>query len=193
MAKWGKDPANRGQTVPGDDRSPAWRWIGNLYVEGGAIVMPADNIMSVLREGGKRCPTGKGKSTFKAQTQSGIVVDQGSWPITIGGKPVPYAPVKELIGNPDFEAHCKLVSDLGFELFVKRAALNGSKNVRVRPRFDKWECQGTVTVFDDMITTDVLKNILAFAGAYAGFGDWRPSAPKSPGPFGKFVTEVAAA
>jgi len=62
--------------------------------------------------------------------------------------------------------------------------------VRVRPRFDNWSCGGTVTVFDDMITTDVLKNILTFAGTYAGLGDWRPSSPKSPGPFGKFTAEV---
>jgi hypothetical protein len=47
-------------------------------------------------------------------------------------------------------------------------------------------------VFDDTITEAVLKNILIFAGAYSGIGDWRPSSPKSPGPYGKFTVEIAA-
>jgi hypothetical protein len=47
-----------------------------------------------------------------------------------------------------------------------------------------------LTVLDDMISTDVLANILTFAGAYAGLGDWRSSSPKSPGNFGKFTVEA---
>jgi hypothetical protein len=60
----------------------------------------------------------------------------------------------------------------------------------VRPRFSRWSCSGTITVLDEMITEDVLRNILVFAGRYSGIGDWRPSAPKSPGPWGKFSVEL---
>ena len=190
MKKWASDPGNRSGSVAGDDRSPAWRWIGNLYAEGGLIVMPSDNLMTVLREGGKRCPTGKGQSTFKAQTQSGIVVDQSSWPILVAGKQIKYATLEKLINDADFAAHEKAVEALGFSLFVKRAKIGAAKHVRVRPRFDSWACQGTVTVFDEMITTVTLQNILTFAGNYAGIGDWRPSSPKSPGSFGKFTVEL---
>lgn len=190
MKKWSLEPANKAISVAGDDRSPAWRWIGSLYVDGGRCVIPADNLMTVLREGGKRCPTGKGQTTFKAQTQSGIVVDQASWPITVAGKDVPYGSIKDLIGDADFEIHEATVASLGFALFVKRAKIGMAKHVRVRPRFDEWGCQGTMTVFDDQITKGVLTDILRFAGAYAGLGDWRPSSPKSPGPFGKFTVQV---
>jgi len=187
MKNWTMQPANKAVSIAGDDRSPAWRWIGNLYVEGGKVVVPSDNLMTVLREGGKRCPTGKGQSTFKAQTQSGIVVDQSAWPLIVSGKDVPYEPIKSLIEESDFSKHEVIATSLGFALFVKRAKIGAAKHVRVRPRFDAWSCAGTVTVFDDMITLDVLQNILTFAGTYAGLGDWRPSSPKSPGPFGKFT------
>lgn len=193
MAKWAMDPANKKWSVAGDDRSPAWRWIGNLYVDGGLVVIPSDNLMTVLREGGAKCPTGKKGATFKRQTQSGLVVDQSAWPVLVNGATVPYAPVRDLIENPDFAAHEAAVQKLGFTLFTKRARIGQAKHVRVRPRFDNWAAEGTVTVFDDQITGEVLQNVLTFAGAYAGIGDWRPSSPKSPGPFGKFEAKVTLA
>lgn len=194
MKRWAMDPANKKGSVAGDDRSPAFRWIGNLYHDAGRIVIPSDNLMTVLREGGKRCPTGKRQGTFKAQTQSGILVDQIAWPLLIGGKEVPYAPFKALAGanEPDFAVHEQAARDQGFELFVKRAPIGNAKHVRVRPRFDNWTCSGTITVVDETLTLDVLNNILTFAGAFAGIGDWRPSAPKSPGPFGRFTAEIKA-
>ena len=198
MRKWGMDPANKKGSVAGDDRSPAFRWMGNAYVDGGKLVIPSDNLMTVLREGGKRCNTGKGQQTFKAQTQSGIIVDQVAWPVEVGsaGKKgtIEWAPIKaQLIDEEDFEKHMEVAASAGFTLFVKRAKIGMAKHVRVRPRFDSWSCSGTLTVLDDQITTDVLKNILTFAGAYAGVGDWRPSAPKSPGSFGKFTATVKEA
>jgi len=190
MKKWAMDPANKKDSVRGDDRSPAFRWIGSLYVEGGKVVIPSDNLMTVLREGGKKCPTGKGQQTFKSQTQSGIVVDQASWPLTIEGKDVPFEPIKALQTEKDFDVHCEVAKSLGFELFCKRAKIGNAKHVRVRPRFDRWECEGSLTVLDDSISKDVLANILTFAGVYSGMCDWRPSSPKSPGPFGKFTSNI---
>ena len=190
MKTWANDPANRSESIAGDDRSPAFRWIGCLYVENDKVVIPSDNLMTVIREGGKRCPTGKGQTTFKSQSQSGLVVDQSAWPIIVNGNEVPYGPVKALIGNKDFSAHEATAVKCGFELFVKRAKIGAAKHVRVRPRFNVWSASGTVTVFDEQISTSVLQNIWSFAGTYAGMGDWRPSSPKSPGSFGKFTAAV---
>jgi len=190
MKAWEKDPANKQISVAGDDRSPAWRWIGNLYTDKNVVVLPADNLMTVLREGGTRTPTGKGQKTFKAQTQSGLVVDQSAWPVQMNGQVIPFAPIKELIGEPDFALHELQAQDLGFSLFVKRAMIGRAKHVRVRPRFDNWSAEGSITVFDEMITREILTTILTFAGNYAGLGDWRPSSPRSPGPWGKFSVKV---
>jgi hypothetical protein len=192
MKQWGSDPSNKKKSIAGDDRSPAWRWIGALYVGGGRIVIPSDCLMTVLREGAKRCPTGKGQTTFKAQSQSGLIVDQSDWPLLIDGKEIPYDPIKALIENEeDFSKHLETAVKLGFELFVKRAVVGQSKHIRVRPRFNRWSCSGTVTVLDEQITETILDAILKLAGNYAGLGDWRPSSPKSPGPFGKFTPSMS--
>ena len=193
MMQWRKDPANKKVSVAGDDRSPAFRWIGNLYTDNGVVSIPSDNLMTLLREGGNLCPTGGGigkKKSYKAATQSGIVVDQAAWPLIVRGEIIRYGDIIPLKDEPDFAEHVKAVSDLGFELFVKRARIKQAKHVRVRPRFDSWACSGTLTVLDDSITLDVLRNILTFAGTYCGVCDWRPSSPKSPGPWGKFSATV---
>lgn len=192
MKKWETNPENKKNSVAGDDRSPAWRWIGRLYNDNGIVVMSSDNLMTTFRNGGAKCPTGKGRQTFKSQSQSGILVDQPSWPLLIDGKEIPFQPIKDLIYDPDYEKHEQLARDLGFELFPKRATIpgTGKKNIRVRPRFDKWSCGGTITILDEMITKEVFTNILTYAGIYSGLGDWRPSAPKSPGRFGRFSVEV---
>ena len=193
MAAWRMEPENKKSGTAGDDRSPAWRWIGALYEDAGKVVIPSDNLMTMLREGGAKCPTGKGKTTFKAITQTGLVVDQFAWPIEVRGEHVPYAPIKAMIGEPLFEEHEKLAHDLGFFLFVKRAKVGDSKHIRVRPRFDQWAAAGTVTVTDGQITERMLTSILTTAGAHVGIGDWRPSSKKSPGRYGRFTVTVRRA
>jgi hypothetical protein len=190
MQAWEKDPANQGGSIKGDDRSPAFRWLGCLYTDRGKVAIPADNLMTLLREGGARCPTGKGKSTFKSLSQSGLIVDQISWPLLVNGKEIPTAPLDRLREEADFKVHEEVCKSLGFELFVKRAKIGQSKHVRVRPRFENWSCSGTITVIEDQITEFVLSNILTFAGRYSGLGDWRPSSPKSPGSWGKFTAVI---
>lgn len=193
MRRWQKNPSNTGESIPGDDRTPSWRWIGCLYADQNKVCIPADNLMTVLREGGKRTPTGRRGGTFKAQTQSGLVVNEASWPLLVSGRTIDMGEILSLTDEPDFEKHVAKAETLGFDLFVKRAKVGAAKHVRVRPRFDTWSAQGTITVFDEMITKEVLSNILTLAGAYAGLGDWRPSSPKAPGPFGKFTVELKEA
>lgn len=186
---WRDDPANRKLCNAGDDRTPAFTWIGCLYLDGGNVVIPSDNLMTMLREGGTKCPTGK-RGTFKRQTQSGIIVDQVGWQLITKNGPISSSDIDELIKCNDFKKHEEAVKDLGFCLFVKRSKIGTGKHIRVRPRFDTWSCQGTITVLDETITDRVLGDILTHAGAFAGLGDWRPSSPKSPGPFGKFTVEI---
>jgi hypothetical protein len=190
VKKWQKDPANRAKSVAGDDRSPAWSWIGYLYHDKKQLVIPADNLMTVLREGAKRVSTGKRGGTFKSQSQSSILINEESWPLLINGESVDWKEVANFGDDEDFEKHQKIAEVLGFELFVKRAKIGNSKHVRVRPRFQNWSCQGTVTILDDTINKETLEMILSQAGRFAGLGDWRPSSPKSPGPFGTFTATL---
>jgi hypothetical protein len=62
----------------------------------------------------------------------------------------------------------------------------GKKHIRVRPKFRNWALMFTITVWDEQITADVLKNIFQYAGAYKGLCDWRPGG-KTPGSYGMFT------
>jgi hypothetical protein len=140
---------------------------------------------------GSSISTGKGKKTFKAQSQSGIMPTDNAlnWPITIDGKLVPYKPFEDLIDNPDFDLHKQTAVDHGFELFLKRARIGQSKHVRVRPKFNTWKVQGNLTVTDEAITDAVLDQILQIGGRYKGLCDWRPGCA-TPGPFGTFNATI---
>lgn len=191
VGRWRTDPITRPLVVNGDDRTPAWTWLTYCYNNANRIVIPSDNIMTTLREGAKRVSTGK-RGSFKAQSQSGILVDQEAWPLCINGREIPWDELKALQDELDFGKHEEKAKEMGFELFVKRARVGTTKHVRVRPRFYNWSCAGTVTIIDPTITEDVLASIVSLAGKFAGLGDWRPSSPKAPGPFGTFTATVEA-
>jgi len=191
---WTMQPANKKLTTPGDDRTPAWVWIGYLYHDTRNVGIPSDNLMTMLREGGAKVSTGTKSETFKRQTQSGVIVDQTQWDIIVDGKSIPYAKIKPLIGNNEFQDHIDTAESLGFELFVKRAKIGQSKHIRVRPLFRNWSAEGSITVFDEEVsrlTKDTLFTILNQAGMMCGMCDWRPSSPRSPGSYGKFIAEIS--
>ena len=190
MDDWKKNPKNKKVSKAGDDRTPAWRWIGCLYHDGKVLTMPAENIMKTIMEGAAQVPTGKGQKTFKAQSQSGLLCQDFHWPLEIQGNPVSFNAVAALKDDDlSFRDQMEQVQTLGFDLFVKRAKIGMQKHIRVRPRFEKWSCRGTIIIIDSQITKDLLQSFLNIAGQYKGLGDWRPGA-KTPGPFGMFTATV---
>ena len=194
MDEWKDSAENKKGSKAGDDRSPAWRWLGCVYHDDNCIVIPSDNISRCIMEGGAMVPVPGGKSgkTFKAQSQSGMMTGEATWPLLIDGKPIDVKKVLALKKEDSFSEHRKAVEKLGFVLFMKRAKIGQAKHVRVRPRFDKWSIEGTIVVWDDQITEGALREILDYAGRYKGLGDWRPGG-KTPGPQGMFSAEVKAA
>ena len=191
MDAWKNDPANRKNSKAGDDRTPPFRWIGNLYHDGNVIAMPSDNLMRCIMEGGAMVlvPGGRSGKSFKSQTQSGCLTGEAYWPLLIDGHTVPWAELALLEKEADFSAHQAKASALGFQLFIKRAKVGTSKHIRVRPRFDRWALDGTINVTDDQLTLGVMRDILQYAGQYKGLGDGRPGG-KTPGPHGMFTAEI---
>jgi hypothetical protein len=183
---------NRSLSVAGDDRTPAWSWIGSLYDDGEYVGLNADNMMTMLREGGAKVPTGAKNETYKRQTQSGIVLEEICPPLLVNGKRLEMAPISALLDEDVFEAHVEAVREMGFDLLVKRAKVGTSKHIRVRPMFEKWAVITTLMVVDPKeygITQEVLQKILNKAGSLCGLGDWRPSS-RTPGQFGRFKATV---
>jgi hypothetical protein len=94
----------------------------------------------------------------------------------------------EEIRELPFSDQASAVRDLGFRLFVKRAAVGSSKHVRVRPRFDDWTVRGTATIVSPDLSLDIVNQLFELAGN-VGLGDWRPGG-KTPGPFGMFTATI---
>lgn len=191
LKAWRSDPANAKFSKKGDDRSPAWSWLGAMYHDHKHIVMPSDNLSRCFMEGGAMVPVPGGRSgkTFKSQSQSGMMTGEAVWPLMVNGKPVSAEPILRLREENEFTKHKHVCEKHGFMLFVKRARVGATKHIRVRPRFDNWSCSGTIVVWDDQITEKVLNDILDYAGRYKGLGDWRPGG-KTPGPHGMFGATV---
>lgn len=186
LAAWRKAPDNKNQSVAGDDRSPAWTWQTYVYTDGEHITMPSQNIAVCLRQAGAQM-TLKGRKTFKDLTQSGMLIKGEYCQFFVNGKQVPLEALDSVREKP-FEAQAELARELGFRLFVKRARINQSKHVRVRPRFDNWLVRGTVCVFAPEITRDILSQLFDLAGR-VGLGDWRPGC-KNSGPYGMFSAKL---
>lgn len=188
--EWVYDPTNtkkKGETS-GDDRRPAWKWIGYCYHDGGHLAIPGTNFTACLKKAGSRVPMGQ-KKTLKELAVSGILIEDEYLKFFNGGKQIPHKPIWELRQVNDFHEHVDAVAKMGFKLFVKRAPIGMGKHVRVRPRFDEWAVKGTLEVTAHEITADVLDSLFAQAGR-VGLGDWRPGSPKSPGPFGMFTHKL---
>lgn len=194
MERWKNDPKNKKNSRAGDDRSPAFRWLGCLHHDGENLVLPAEMLMPCLMLGATHVlvPGGRSGKTFKAQSQSGIMPSNYFWPLLVNGKRVPVEPLFALKDEASFEVHKETAKSLGFELFVKRAKIGTNKHVRVRPRFHQWAVRCELTVIDDQITKEILEQILHYAGRYKGLGDWRPSS-KTPGVHGTFRAKVSVA
>jgi hypothetical protein len=195
MDGWKLDKDNKAKSKAGDDRTPAHRWMGCLYRnENGEVILPTENIMRSLMEGGAMVlvPGALRNKTFKSQSQSGIMPRDIGWQFLNNGKPVDGKRIDALLGESSFAKHEAVVADLGFTLFKKRAKIGSSKHIRVRPRFDKWSASGDLIVTDDQITGDVLTDIFERAGKYKGLGDWRPGG-KTPGTYGMFEASVTSA
>jgi hypothetical protein len=189
---WKNDPSNKKMSKAGDDRTPAWRWVGYAYHDGEQITIPSENIMRSIMEGGAMVlvPGGRSGKTFKSQSQSGMMCLDQDWPLMVGGKTIAADKVHGLMAVDSFDEHNTAARALGFDLHVKRAKIGTSKHIRVRPMFRDWSCRGTLIVTDDQITEQVLKDILTYAGNYKGLCDWRPGS-KTPGSFGMFSAEVS--
>ena len=190
LDRWRRAAENQSEKRAGDDRQPAWTWIGYVYHDDEHVGIPQENILASFRDGGAKVPMKTGRGTYKKQTQSGILIPDPIWPLMVSGKPIRWPDVEALRDEDDFERHLGRTEDLGFSLLVKRAAVGAAKHIRVRPKFWPWVVSGTVVITDDSLTEGVLQQIIDYAGRYGGILDWRPGSKKSPGPYGVYEGAV---
>lgn len=192
LTEWRKDPKNKNQSVPGDDRSPPWSWQCYLYLsDKGQFTIPSELIMAAIRYAGARVILKK-QLTFKSLSQSGLLIDTEFCDFA-GPKGSITLKAIEAIRDKPFAEQSEAVKALGFTLYTKRAKVGQGKHIRVRARFDQWTVRGQIEIVDPDISADNLRTIFHIAGDKAGLCDWRPSAKQSPGPHGRFSVDLKVA
>jgi hypothetical protein len=188
LTEWRKAPGNKNISKAGDDRSPSWTWQTYTYRDAeGYVAMPADNLMVCLRQAGAKMILKK-QTTFKAISQSGLLIADEMLEFRNGGKKLSAVEMAAWRDEP-FSAHKKHCEAMGFNLLVKRAAVGSSKHVRVRPMFSAWMVTGTIQILAQEITFENLEMLFDLAG-HVGLCDWRPGC-KTPGRFGMFEAKVS--
>lgn len=170
----------------GDDRYPADRWRTYLYVDEKHVVWPSNNVLSSLLKVGSSISIG-GKKTLKSSSQS-LYFSSVHLAFYQRGAMLLRSEIEAV--NGAFKEHEAAVRGLGFSLLTTPVRVNGKRHIRVRPMFDQWSVAGEFSTDDPDLTTPRLKQLFSLAGMKSGFGDWRPSSPSKPGPYGRFKAEV---
>lgn len=71
--------------------------------------------------------------------------------------------------------------------FRKAVTVGAAKVMRTRPLIPTgWRAEIEVDLDAELIDVDQFRDICDIAGLRIGLGDWRPGAPRVPGPFGRF-------
>jgi hypothetical protein len=176
---------------PGDDRSPPDTWKSYLYVsdETNKICIPTENLLAALLLGGMKVKM-SGKETYKTHSQR-IAFDRLDYDLVIGSGTIDKSSIESIQG--EYLEHADAVRALGFRLQVKPASVGTTKHIRVRPLFAQWSVTGTFEIEADdasILGLSALRDIFTATGRLVGLGDWRPSSPKRPGQYGRFVAEI---
>lgn len=175
----------------GDDRSPPESWKGYLYIseDTGNICLPTENLLACMLGGGVKVKVG-GKETLKTHSQR-IAFDRLDYDLLVNGKTINKSIIDAISG--EFGEHAVAAREAGFRLHVKPATVGTSKHIRVRPMFPNWSLSGHFSIEDDdanILGLTALRDLFTAAGRLVGVGDWRPSSPKKPGQYGRFIAEV---
>jgi len=145
-------------------------WIKTTYLnDKGEVIMPWTNLMACMFEGSKGKKIRKVAITRVIYTSLAIANQEPL--VLVEGKPVTIDRIKE----NDWLHTCGVV--------VQRSRVD-----RIRTAIPEgYEVSFSITTKpNNVLSVDDIKEILTNAGIVAGLGDWRPSSPKKPGPYGTF-------
>lgn len=123
----------------------------------GEIYVPSMQLKGCLIEAGKQMRVvGKGKSTYSKLFGAFLLIEPDTIPMI----------------NQEWITDARAV------------VIQRSRIIRYRPKFMDWSLTFTITIMDDGIAMDVVRQGLEIGGNYVGIGDFRP---QKKGTFGRFM------
>jgi len=121
--------------------------IAKYQLEDGRLYQPAEHLVASMTKAAVYFQIeGKGKKTYKDSVKASIFID----------------PEKILHKNQAYEKYRAFVT-------INRASV-----VKSRPMLNNWSLDFTIIVVDNQFPASVVENILKYAGAGVGIGDYRP-------------------
>jgi len=157
-------------TTTKDSANYADEWVKTTYLnKEGQVIMPWTNLFACMFEGSKGMKIGKTAVTRIVYTSLAITTQEPL--ITLDKEPITIDMIKE-----NDWLHTSGVVITGRRIDRVRAAVPAGYEISfgIKPKVN------------NRLTTEDIGAILDNAGQNAGLGDWRPSAPKKPGPYGTF-------
>ena len=157
-------------TTGKDSVNYADEWIKGTYLNlEGQVIMPWTNIFACMFDGSKGFK--KGKTAFTRIIYTSLALTDLEPLVLFNGKPITIQMIKE--------------NDW---LNSTGAVVTGRRIDRIRTAIPEgYEISfGISTKPNNVLSSEDIRTILDNAGLQAGLGDWRPSAPKKPGPYGTF-------
>jgi len=145
-------------------------WIKTTYLnDKGEVIMPWTNLMACIFEGSKGMK--KGKTALTRVVYTSLAIANPEPLVLVDNKPVTIDMIKE--------------NDW---LFISGVVVQRSRVDRIRTAIPEgYEISfPIITKPNNILSIEDIKEIITNAGIVAGLGDWRPSSPKKPGPYGTF-------
>lgn len=125
-------------------------WNASLYYENGKYVIPTKVIEGTLKESAKHFKKGK-------QIKQAIVIIEDM-----------VLEFKDSKLTPD-----KLYKKIEYS-DMRTVKVGQAKTTRCRPKFDSWKGTFTIMLDDEKLNVEEIEQIVANAGKYVGFCDYRP-------------------
>lgn len=190
LEEWRKNPKNKSKSKAGDDRSPPWTWTTYLYTDDKHLVLPAECIMTTLRNAGASLKMQR-TTSYKKAVVSSLQIDEPKLALYADGKLLMAEQFDTISKMEEFREQADAVREIpGCRLLLKRAKLGKAKHVRVRLHVENWSLSGHIVMVDQTISDDILRQVFSLAGRFSGLGDWRPSSPMAPGRYGMFTADL---
>lgn len=136
-------------------------WKKSIYFNKNVgVYLPGLCIEGAIINASSQFKIGSGKKTAKDFVKSGVFCENEFLPFYVDGKTI------KTLDDPLIKIDFRM---------VKNPSSKGSLNGRYRAKFNNWESEFKLNVLStDYITSDLLKQILEYAGKYIGVGDYRP-------------------
>lgn len=130
------------------------------------VYLPVDNLLRMFLDSAKKMKLGRQAVGIMPTAEYGV-------PLIFDG----HKSYKRITTEPKFR-------------FRKAVSVSSAKVMRTRPMIPTgWTAEIGIELDTDLIDIEQFHDICEIAGLRIGLGDWRPGAPRVPGPFGRFSIE----